>query len=248
MGPRLVRLAGAALTFLVAGGFVCRSTVSSPPPPYVVPPEETVPDAATETANERQSGPCGELGLRCCEGDQCNGRTACLGGICVPCGAPGTILCGTVPSCDEWAQPNDDSHLCQSCGSENQLCCSRSNSEDCRDGQIPPVGCYNDENVYRCLRCPADAGLCLAIRPRTDAGTSTGPMPCGPGLVRNRDGVCVACGLRGGPCCRNSACAFPFTCSAGGTCEGGRCGRLTQPCCRNNLCVVGHCSAGACRP
>lgn len=242
MGPRLVRLSGAALTFLVAGGFVC-----NPPPPGVVIPPPPASDASTEPEITRQSGPCGEPGLPCCEGDQCNGRTTCVGGSCVSCGAVGALRCATEPSCDEWAQPND-TNLCEPCGSENQLCCSRSNSEDCRDGQNPPVGCYQDEGQYRCLRCPADAGMCPLVRPRTDAGTSTGPALCGAGRVRNRDGECVTCGLRGGPCCRNSTCAFPFECSSGGTCEGNRCGRLGQPCCRNNLCVVGRCSAGACRP
>ncbi len=249
MGPRPVRLAGAALTLLVAGGFVCRQDVSTPPTPLVVTSQTPDSDAATRNENTRQTGPCGELGLPCCEGDQCNGRTTCLEGSCVSCGAPGAIRCNTGESCDPWAQANESTDLCEPCGSHNQLCCSGPESEYCRDGERPPVGCTNTEGGYFCRWCPTDGGVCPVMLQRHDAGVSMGHnlTLCGPTFVRNADGVCVTCGRSGGPCCRNSVCLLPLSCSRGGICESGLCGRVGLPCCRNDRCVVGHCRAGACR-
>lgn len=245
MGLRLVHLAGAALTFVVAAGFTCIDQGGNGPTyvPPNDPPPTTDGDAGAVTPNSRQAEACSES-------NPCTGRTTCLGERCTPCGAAGQLPCGgeNVAACDQGTQANTLTSTCEHCGEAGQHCCDDPDGPVCREG-MPPLNCGSDsDGGYYCSLCSADAGMCERRAHPPDGGVVMGHIRlCGPGFVASDAGVCVQCGARAGmPCCRDGACLFPLACSDRGVCAAHSCGGLRQPCCRGDRCVIGRCNAGTC--
>jgi Regulator of Chromosome Condensation (RCC1) repeat protein len=67
-----------------------------------------------------------------------------------------------------------------------------------------------------------------------DASTATCSPACGYGMACS-NGMCVACGASGAPCCvaPSTACGVNLSCGASGKCE---CGNPNEACCNGNTC------------
>jgi hypothetical protein len=187
-------------------------------------------------------GPCGMIGERCCDGDQCGSDIQCVAGFCqaIPCGEEGGPCCaGGCKALDLVC----DGNLCHKpCGQLHQPCCMFTTCTQagtaCTDEQceIPP-GATGAPCTFAgectgltpiCLTKGPDGltwpyGYCMESCDSTHNDPMTGINPDCPGigvcLAFNMEGRCFALctALSGTMPCRASYSCFE-TCASGPGC------------------------------
>ena len=186
--------------------------------------------AAAVVATHGCSKPCGDVGLECCDLEQCQDALVCRDSTCAVAARRDA---GTPPPADA------------GCGSAGMPCCGGTcfGSLVCESGDRCVVASDRGTDCRKNSEC--DERLCLPVEPSSDAGRNVCTTVC------NDGGVCPAgwqCGPWPGvpvPICRCSA--VPESCNGlDDDCDGVVDGPAAQAWCAAS--DGGACVAAACVP
>lgn len=138
-------------------------------------------DTGPPVSSVDAAAPCGTEDLRCCPDRQCFGTAVvCHDGMCLGCGDSRDPCCEVGPACTSREDACGSSGFCERCGMEGGPCCA---GEDC-SGTLTCA-------MARCVIPPGTrGGTCRSIID----GVCDDDLVC-------REGLCVACGAAGEPCC-----------------------------------------------